>query len=44
MGYWNGKLFNEKDAKEGVYVFLATYYTPNDYKIKSSKGNIILIR
>ena len=44
MGYWNGKLFNEEDAKEGVYVFLATYYTPNDYKIKSSKGNIILIR
>ena len=44
MGEWDGKLENGEEAVQGTYVFMATYYLPNDNKPQYLVGNILLIR
>ncbi|MBT5859208.1 MAG: PKD domain-containing protein [Flavobacteriales bacterium] len=44
MGSWDGTLKNGEKVLSGAYVFIATYYTPNEYKIQTLIGEIILIR
>ena len=44
MGEWDGKLENGEEAVEGTYVFVKTYYLPNNNKLQYKVGNILLIR
>ena len=44
MGEWDGSLNNGEKAISGTYVFVATYYTINEYQLQTLVGNIILIR
>ena len=44
MGEWDGFLNNREEAISGTYVFVATYYTTNEYQLQTLVGNIILIR
>ena len=44
MGEWDGKLENGEEAVQGNYVFVATYYLPNNNKPQYMVGNILLIR
>ena len=44
MGKWDGFLNNGEEAISGTYVFVATYYTTNEYQLQTLVGNIILIR
>lgn len=44
LGEWDGKLENGEEAVQGTYVFLATYYLPNNNKPQYMVGNILLIR
>ena len=44
MGEWDGFLNNGEEAISGNYVFLATYYTTNEYQLQTLIGNIILVR
>ena len=44
MGEWDGYLNNGEEAISGTYVFIASYFVPNEIKIQSLVGNIILIK
>ena len=44
MGSWNGELQDGNKTELGVYVFIATYFIPNENKKQTLVGNIILIR
>ena len=44
MGEWDGSLNNGEKAISGTYVFVATYYTTNEYQLQTLVGNIMLIR
>ena len=44
MGEWDGYLNNGEEVISGTYVFIASYFVPNEIKIQSLVGNIILIK
>ena len=44
MGEWDGSLNNGEEAISGVYVFVVTYYIPNEYQLQTETGNIVLVR
>jgi len=44
MGEWDGFLNNGKEAVSGTYVFISTYYAPNNYKLQRRIGSIILLK
>ena len=44
MGEWDGTFNNREEVISGTYVFIATYYTPNESKIQTLVGPIQLIK
>jgi flagellar hook assembly protein FlgD len=44
MGEWDGSLNNGEEAISGVYVFVVTYYIPNEHQLQTESGNIVLVR
>ena len=44
MGEWDGFLNNGEEAISGVYVFVVTYYIPNEHQLQTESGNIVLVR
>ena len=44
MGEWDGTFNNREEVLSGTYVFIATYYTPNESKIQTLVGPIQLIK
>ena len=44
MGEWDGNFNNREEVLSGTYVFIATYYTPNESKIQTLVGPIQLIK